>query len=852
MKSGLIEQLKDRITCPDYMQREHGSQIRAGRCKSFRPDAHNESSLMVNDRDWFDFGSGIGGDIIDLAAHDKFNGDKGAAIRYLAEKWGLSSISSVPHIEVVFRSYLRILDLAADFWHSHLRPEHINYLHGRGLSDATIDALRIGWSDNPCDYLKAQGFEQQQIADSGILSFVNRLMIPYQRNGKAVYLIGRASVWPDAPSSHDDAKYMKLFRSDLSEHPIWGADSLRRPGPVIIAEGIFDAISCWQENFPVVTAVTGAFSAEQKKDLFPALKGRDVIVCMDFDPETHAGQKFTEKLADELFEAGIHVSACFLQGDGKKVDISDLYAHDPSRKTLDDIFAKAKNWDQVKLSRIADIQNESTKRSALTVFLRRCATVFDWPTVAQLIEDAEDTGSFAGAWLKELAKTLNRAPKELVIVEEFKKKFDCVYHDSLGWYEYGGTRWEQRSEHEIRQKIAELYGQYRTARNVDSVFRLLKAELIRRELFDMNKELLNFPNGMFNVETGKMLPHSRDYYSSIQMAYPYDPDATCPEWDKFLEDVTAGDPGRHNLIQEMFGYCLTKDARYQKCFCMIGTGANGKSVLLTVLEAMVGEANTSHIEIAFLNSDFQRIKLFNSLVNICNDMKTDVSGTESFLKAIVAGDPINGCYKGENFVDFRPFCKMIFSANRMLTAREVDYSFLRRFCFIEFPVKFVDGEPDESKGEMKKQPNIVDSILKELPGIFNWAYQGLKCLREQGRFTETSDQTTMTRELVTMANPLISFCEDVVGNGGEHWAGTLNRKEVYQRYSEWCRETNTMPMSARSFWPRLRQIFPFHELRTSEGRFLTFDQPRKFCGEIRVDPAPESANMRGNCGGCQN
>lgn len=830
MKNGLIEQIKERITCSEYMVREHGSNIHGGRCKSFRADAHNESSLMVNERYWYDFGSGIGGDVIDLAANDKFNGDKGQAISYLAEQWGIKEISNVPHVDVVFRSYLKILDCASVFYNTQLKKEHIDYLHERGLSDKTIEELRIGWSENPCEYLKEKGFEQQQISDSGLLSFVNRIMIPYMRNGKAVYFIGRSSVWEDSPSSHEDAKYMKLFRSELSEHPIWGFDTLRRKGTVTIAEGIFDAISCWQEGYPVVTAVTGAFSAEQKKDLFPALKGRDVIVCMDYDPETHAGQKFTENLANELFEYGIHVSACFLSGESEKVDLSELYSKKPCRDTIENAFSQAEDWTSVKLNRIANTQNENEKRANLAVFLRKCSMVFDWPTVAQLIEDAEKTGAFASAWLKELAKGMNKAPKELVIVEEFKKKFDCVFHESLGWYEYGETRWEQRSEYEIRQKIAELYGRFRTASCVNSVYSLLKAELIRKELFDTNKELLNFPNGMFNLDTGEMLPHNREYFSSIQMAFPYDQDATCGEWEKFLDDVTNGDKGRHDLLQEMFGYCLTKDVRYQKCFCLIGNGANGKSVLLNILESMVGEQNTSHIEIAFLNSDFQRIKLLNSLVNICNDMKTDVSGTESFFKAIVVGDPINGCYKGENFVDFRPFCKMVFSANRMLTAREVDYSYLRRFCFIEFPIKFVD-ELTGAKNEMKKQPDIVKKLLNELPGIFNWAYQGLKCLHEQGRFTETNDQIVMTRELINMANPLVAFVEDVVGNGSPLWANTLGKGEVYRKYTEWCRETNTVPMSARSFWPRLRQIFPYYETRTSDGRWVKFEQPQKYCGE---------------------
>lgn len=828
----LIEEIKSRISCPEYMRREHGAHIAGNRCRSFRPDAKNTSSLMVNDRDWYDFGSGIGGDIIDLAAQDKFAGDKGQAIRYLASTWGIQSSWQPSQIEVVFRSYLKILDLATDFYHSRLRPEHINYLHGRGLTDRTISALRLGWAENPCDCLKAAGYDMQQIADSGILNFVNRLMIPYLRNGKTVYLAGRASVWENAPSSNSDAKYIKLARTDLSDHPVWGLESLHRPGDVIIAEGIFDAISCWQEDYAVVSAVTGAFSAEQKKDLIPALKGRDVIVCMDYDPETHAGQKFTSALAAELFEAGIHVSACYIKGTTEKLDISQLYAANPCRETLETLFRASENWENIQIRRIGAIRNENEKRSALAAFLRRCTLKFDWPTVAQIIADAgklldvEGNPLFAREWLAELKKALNRAPKELVIIQEFKKKFDCLYHESLGWYEYSTTLWKHISEYEIKQKIATLFGPFRTAQNVDSVCKLLKAELLYTELFDQQKDLLNFPNTVINIESGETVSHSRELYSSIQMAYPRTPSADCPNWENFISDITGGDCRRCDLLQEMFGYCLTKDARYQKCFCLIGEGANGKSVLLSILEAMVGEANTSHIEIAFLNSDFQRIKLFRSMVNICNDMKTDVSGTESFFKAIVAGDPISGCYKGEDFVDFKPFCKMVFSTNRMLTAKEVDYSFVRRFCFVEFPVKFTDSP--SAPGERQKDPAIKDKLLSELPGIFEWSLTGLHRLRRQGHFTSTSDQQQMTRELITMANPLVTFIEDVIGNGAPHWSCTVTRREVYSEYTKWCRETNTLPLSARSFWPRLRPLFPFRETRTSDERYVEFLQPQKY------------------------
>ena len=821
MKTGLIEEIKERISCVEYMAREHGAQLSGGRCRSFRPDAKNPSSLLVRERDWYDFGSGQGGDVIDMAAHDRFAGDKGAAIRYLAERWGIAGEYTGPKLEVVFRTYLAVLDKATEFYQSCLHPEQIAYLHGRGLTDETIRDLRLGWAENPCRFLEEAGFTMEEIADAGVLNFVNRLMIPYLRNGRTAYLIGRASVWEDKPSSTPEAKYVKLYRGKCSEHPIWGFDTLARPGTVIVAEGIFDAISCYQEDYPVVTAVTGAFSAEQKKDLFPALQGRDVIVCMDYDPVTKAGQKFTAALADELFEAGIHVQTVFLSGGDAKEDLSSLYALNPCKASLQAVFADARDWASVKIERIAAMEQEQEKRAALAAFLRRCALTCDWPTTAQLVKEAEETDGFAKVWLRELAKTLNKAPQELSIVREFKKKYDCVFHDALGWHEYDKSLWKRRSEYEVRQKIAELFGRFRTARNVESVHRLLQAELLRRELFDREKELLNFRNGMFDLEKGELLPHSREYFSTIQLPFEYHKDAECPLFDEFLEDVTAGDLTRHNLLQEMFGYCLTKDVRYQKAFCLVGDGANGKSVLLSVLEALIGEENSSHVEIAFLGSDFQRIKLLHSQVNICSDMKTDVAGTESFFKAVVAGDPISGCYKGEDFVDFRPYCKMVFSVNRMLSAREVDYSYLRRLCFVEFPVKFTE----EPLGRMEKKVDrgILAKLLTELPGIFNWALTGLRALREKGRFTETEDQRRMTRELLAQSNPLIGFVEDVIQPGGPYWHTRLSKQEVYGHYNRWCRETNTMPLSTRSFWPRLRALQPYREVRTSDGRYVELD-----------------------------
>ena len=106
-----IDEIKNSLSCIDYMVSEHGSKIVGNRCKSFRPEAKNNTSLMLNEQDWFDYGSNQGGDVIDLCAMDKFNGDKGQAIRYLCEKLNIQNdYSQNKNIEVIFNTYLGILN----------------------------------------------------------------------------------------------------------------------------------------------------------------------------------------------------------------------------------------------------------------------------------------------------------------------------------------------------------------------------------------------------------------------------------------------------------------------------------------------------------------------------------------------------------------------------------------------------------------------------------------------------------------------------------------------------------------------------------------------------------------------
>ncbi|MBN1517459.1 toprim domain-containing protein [Candidatus Sumerlaeota bacterium] len=787
-----IEQIKDAITCSEYATQHLGLNLdRNGRGVSFRPEAGNPTSLMVNERDWFDFGGNFGGDVIALCAHAKYGGQMGPAIRELAQLCGITEKAPIPHDEGIEQYALQA--------HQNLTPEVRDYLHQRGLTDAMIDELKLG--------LGGPGQHE------------GRITVPYWKSRKIVYLASRA--WLDQTGQ---PKYKKHRRGPWTDHPIWGSDSIGHAGPVIIAEGAFDAITALQAAFPTLSPITGAFSREQLKDVVSLLRGRQAIICFDYDPDSQAGQKATRKLADFLWSKGIASKVLMLEdhADSKdrKVDLNDLHSKGVDVKAL--LLEKSVDYFQVRIREISQLE-VTERKNKLAQFLQHAARCFPWPDVAEMADHAKSLESWSDVWLSELKKTLQKAPSDDIIVAEVKKQHMLIYNEHLGWYEYDETKgvWTRRYDTEIEAYCAQVLGRYKTGPRIASAYKCCKTEFCNHTPLNLCP-LINFRSGMLDPENLHMKPHGPDWRSTIQMNYDYDPAADCPLWRDFIDDITDGDPERKRVLQQMFGYAMSNDRRYQKSFFLVGDGSNGKSVLLNILSQLLGKDNVSNVEIASLNEPFQRISLYGKRVNIACETETRVKGTEQIFKQIVAGDSISGCYKGKDFITFRPTTLMIFAANEFSETSDLTHGFLRRIQFVQFPIRFV--QDPKLANERPKDQMIETKLMEELPGIAVWALYGLKDLRINDGFAETEEQRTMMKEFVEKSSPLQLWLDDWPDGYMETWT---QRKTVYTHYTDWAKDNNCRPLSARRFWPELRKHVSFVETRSGTGRCVMLKSPEQ-------------------------
>ena len=763
----MIQKIKSRLSCTEYLSRQ-GIHVRnGGRTVSpLRPGARNPTSFWVEDDHWYDFGSGCGGDVIDLAAALQYDGDLSQAVRGLASELGLQ----FSDYSETYREDIQKLCNRTAAYHAALTPSDYEYLSARGLTPEDAERLMIGRVTD--GYLKG------------------RLFLPYFKNGAVVYYATRAM----PGSSFSENKYMKASRDESQsyQHIPWGLQTLSRRSDghdtLIISEGYFDAVSWEREGYPVISPITGNFSKDQWPDVISACRMfSKVLIIFDNDSVSHAGEGFTARTARRLFQNRIP----FLVGHtppGIK-DVNDYYTNGGSLQKLVD---QAQDGLRYMVSQYDD-----------PVELKNFIMTINRYTDSTAIAAALDTLSnrFAPAVIKSIQKSADSAPTESQIVDEIIAKHNIIYVDQVGFYEWDSKIWRRISDSQVRNYADVLYGKrFATAQRVASVCNLLKSRSITQATFDRNP-VLTFQNGTLEIETGKFRDFSESDYCSIIMDYDYDPTAKCPVWEHFIEDVTDEEPRRQEILQFLAGYVLMNDCRFQKIFLLIGSGGNGKSVYLEIIQKLFGDSNVTHVEPTGLAAEFQRIRLKDSLLNIGSDINSDFSRGEirEWLLKVADGTSIQACYKGMNHVDFIPRCKLVYACNAMPTA-EIVNGLNRRMQFVDFPCQYVETPDPANPKQKPRDIDIVRKLTSELPGIFNWAYAGYKLLLTVGYFTDAPEQAEFIEQFEQTSNPVLVFCDDYTDN----FHGTIERDEIYSWYKMWCERTGHKSLSREKFLPKFR------------------------------------------------
>lgn len=319
-------------------------------------------------------------------------------------------------------------------------------------------------------------------------------------------------------------------------------------------------------------------------------------------------------------------------------------------------------------------------------------------------------------------------------------------------------------------------------------------------------------NGLLDVEaaargeTINLLGHSPDFFSYRTLPYEWLPDAPCPRFMRFLNEVQPDAEGRA-MMQMLAGLLLVEDTQYEAFFILIGEGGTGKSTFLRILKKMLGPENVCSIPLYRFSEKHLTVKMASALANLVDEAPNadlsrwgSLAASESILKSVTSGGEVHVEPKGVDADDRPATARCVFCQNPPLPPfSDRSNGLWRRLRVIPFNVVF-DGTANEEN-------NLAETIAAtELPGIFAWAVRGLGQLRKLKAFPQCEAGAALIAETRGMLDKEGAFLREnyQVKDG----AFTVSA-DLTTAYVEWCKaEKYPSPKGPQALAADIKRIFP--------------------------------------------
>jgi len=242
---------------------------------------------------------------------------------------------------------------------------------------------------------------------------------------------------------------------------------------------------------------------------------------------------------------------------------------------------------------------------------------------------------------------------------------------------------------------------------------------------DADGWLINLQNGVLNLQTMELYPHMPDFLMTKIANASFNPDADCPRFMAFLNEILEGRKDMMEFLQRIAGYTLLGFADEEVTFFLYGTGANGKTTFLNILKGVLGDyAKTVASDVLLPASRRRSVhpEVFADLYRLRMAVIEEWSETSPIsseaLKSVASKGEISARHLfGERFT-FKPTHKLFVSTNNMPKLKDITEGAYRRLCIIPFTY-FVPAD--------KQDKTLDKKILQtERDGILNWMLEGLQ------------------------------------------------------------------------------------------------------------------------------
>ena len=325
---------------------------------------------------------------------------------------------------------------------------------------------------------------------------------------------------------------------------------------------------------------------------------------------------------------------------------------------------------------------------------------------------------------------------------------------------------------------------------------------------------VNVLNGILDLESGDLEPHSEDFLSPVQINAAWDPEADCPAIDQFVQRVFPYDA--HDVFYQLAGLFMVPNSRCQKAVLFLGSGASGsgKSVAIALLRTFLGPWNVSNVPLHDLTEgNFSLAELRGKLLNISADVPERDFDDTTVFKQIVDGQlaVLRAPRKHRDPIEFQPFTRLLASANRVPRSADNSLGYLRRWLAVPF---------DTTLNESNLDPALLDKLTtpEEMSGLLNRAVAEHRQLLEGGRLTESEKMASAKNEFDQASDSTRLFLEECVEESSPY--DEVNRTDLYNSYKDWCEINRFRPVRPHQLYKSVWDIFRIETHKTNGLRVL--------------------------------
>lgn len=326
---------------------------------------------------------------------------------------------------------------------------------------------------------------------------------------------------------------------------------------------------------------------------------------------------------------------------------------------------------------------------------------------------------------------------------------------------------------------------------------------------DADPHALNTPAGIVDLRTGVLSEHNPHGWHTKTAGVGYSRELPAPRWHRFLHTTFGGDADLIRYVQRLAGYAAIGEVSEHIMPFLHGGGQNGKSVLLDVLLAVLGDyalaAPATFLLAGQTKHETEIARLNGARLVVCSEVNKDSRFDEAKLKLLTGGDKLTGRFMHKDFFDFVPTHTLILAGNHQPEVSAGGHSFWRRLRLVPFRHEVPAGE---------RNPNLARELVdNEGPAILAWIVAGAVDMLTNG-LGEPTTVAAATEEYAEQEDGLKRFLDECC-HLGSTWTVKTKTSAVLARYQRWARENGERDMNSRTFGRELANRFGIKRIKSN-------------------------------------